>query len=393
MNRRRFLAAAGTSATVGLTGLAGCLGGNDYDTAADAAGDDADWPTFGHDGRNTNYNPQGTAPTDSPSERWRVESYRTTAQPVVADGTVYAPVGADVLAIDAESGEVKWSADPENRGAIYWAPPTVRDGVVYLGDGNERLRALDAETGQVLWERTFGGETFEAIYGAPTVTLRGITVGTTDGNVYTVDPSTGETVWQTSVFGRIESTLAWAPPLLYAVTSGGDVYTFGSGGRGYWHVELPGISTATPAVVEGRCYVGCHDGKLYALEQGAIQWSTDVGGFARGGVAVADGRVFATDGVGLNVLDAESGDKRWSAMVGGDGYETPVVVDETLYVGGKNLYGLNVGGGIGVSLARVGERRFGRSFAGGVRHVAGGDGLLVAGLSENQDDHYVVAFE
>jgi outer membrane protein assembly factor BamB len=389
-SRRQFLASLGT---VGTASLAGCTG-NSYDAAADAAGDATDWPTFGHDARNTNYNPQGSAPTASATERWRVESSRLSAQPVVADGTVYAPVGADVLAIDAASGELKWSVDPDNRGAIYWAPPTVYEGVVYLGDGNERLRAFDAETGELLWERIFDGEPFEGIYGTPTTSIRGLTVGTAGGTVYTVDPETGETVCQTSVFGRIESTVAVDPPLIYAVTSGGDVYTFGSGGRGYWQTGLPNTSNATPAVVDGRAYVGCDDGKLYAIDSdGTIAWSTGVGGFARGGVAVADGRVFAADGIGLTAVDAESGRRLWRSRVDVNGSATPVVVGDTVYVAGDELYGFAVDGGVGVDLLRVGERRFGEPFAGGVGSVAAGDGLLVTGVSETQDDHYVVGFE
>ncbi|SEO26351.1 Outer membrane protein assembly factor BamB, contains PQQ-like beta-propeller repeat [Halogranum amylolyticum] len=382
LNRRRFLAAVGTSAT---TGLAGCFG------------DDADWPTFGHDGHNTNYNPAGSAPTDSPTERWRVESYSTSAQPVVADGTVYAPVGADVLAIDAASGEVKWSADPENRGAIYWAPPTVRDGVAYLGDGDERLRAFDAESGEVLWERTFGDETFEAVYGAPTFghNTDQLYVGTSGGYVYELDPETGETVWRRSVFGSIETTLAVHQTQLFAATTGGDVYALGTSGGGHWQTPLPDLSRSAPAVADGRLYVGCFDGKVYAIDvgRGTVEWSTGVGGFAKGGIAVADGRVFVDGGREVKVLDAESGQRLWSVGVGSSGDHTPIVVGDTLYTGGDTLYAFDVSGGVGIGDLRVGATRFAKRFQRGVSQVAAGDGLLVAGVGESEDDHYVVAFE
>lgn len=387
-SRRRFLAAVGGAIGVSSAGCAA----NDTGDPGDDTDAVADRPTFGRDGGNTNYSPHGAAPTDSPAERWRVERSRASAQPVIADGTVYAPVGADVLAIDADSGEVMWSVDPENDATIYWAPPTVRDGVVYLGDGDERLRAFDAEDGALLWERRFDGDRFEGIYGAPTVGVRGLSVGTAGGRVYTLDPATGETVWRTSVFGRIESTLASDPPLLYAVTSGGDVYTFGSGGRGHWHVGLPGLSSSTPAAVDGRCYVGCHDGAVYALADGAVEWTTEVGGFASGGLAVADGRLFVAGGAGLMVLDAESGRVRWSSTVGSDG-ETPVVVDETAYVGGDGLYGMTLDGGIGLGAARVGGCRFALSVPNGVRHVAAGGGLLVASVGRTRGGSDLVAFE
>lgn len=395
-SRRRFLAALG--AIGAAAGGPGCLGSNGYDEAADDAGGRVDWPTFGHDGRNTNYNPDGTAPRTGVAERWRVETYALTAQPVVADGTVYAVDGADVRAIDAESGEVRWSVSPDNRGAKYWAPPAVADGVAYLGDGDERLRAFDVESGETLWTRSFGGgDAFEAVYGSPTLGFDAdvLYVGTTGGRIRAVDAATGETRWSTSVFGQIRTTLAYDPPLLLAVTGGGDVYAVSHSGRDHWQTGLPDLSRGTPAVAGGTLYVGCFDGAVYAVDagRGRVEWSTHVGGFARGGVAIADGRVFAHGGRQLRVLDADGGRTLWRERVGPSDDLTPIVVGDTVYVGGDRLRAFERGGGVGVADFRAGATRFVESGPRGVTHVAGGDGLLVAGVETSESEHAVVAFE
>ncbi|WP_227374513.1 hypothetical protein [Haladaptatus halobius] len=58
--RRRFLAALGTAA---IAATAGCNSTSaSDDEAADAAGDRIDWPTLGHDGANTGYNPEARGP-------------------------------------------------------------------------------------------------------------------------------------------------------------------------------------------------------------------------------------------------------------------------------------------------------------------------------------------
>lgn len=83
------------------------------------------------------------------------------AAPIVVDGTIYisAPL-SKVYAIDAQSGEIKWSYDPKvnldttlvgsyasrvNRGVAVW------DGKVIVATGDCRLIALDAATGRQVW--------------------------------------------------------------------------------------------------------------------------------------------------------------------------------------------------------------------------------------------------
>ncbi|RDI72512.1 hypothetical protein DWB78_12725 [Halopelagius longus] len=111
------------------------------------AGDDPSWRSFGHDAANTNYAPDGTAPTGGVAERWRLRGERLSAQAAIADGAVYAPVMTTVVAVDAESGDVLWSPDPDE-------------------DAGRGTVALDAAGGQRRWTLETGtGDTNPVVVG------------------------------------------------------------------------------------------------------------------------------------------------------------------------------------------------------------------------------------
>ena len=91
-----------------------------------------------------------------------IPSFTMAAEPLVVDGVVYLSGGLNwVFALDAVTGEVLWKFDPQvrldlsiatsfgarmNRGVAVWK------GVVYTGTGDCRLIAIDATSGEKLWE-------------------------------------------------------------------------------------------------------------------------------------------------------------------------------------------------------------------------------------------------
>ena len=380
MNRRRYLATLGTAATVGVTGCSN----SSHDPAARDAGDATDWPMPGHDTANTRYIPDGTGPRDGVETAWRTDIGRPTAPPTVAGDTVFQPVGNDVFAIDATSGEVRWRADPEENSAAYWSAPTVIDGVAYLA-GDDRVRALGVDDGTEQWSREFEDPLG---YVAPTPGFGGDELFVAAGEtVYRLDSDAGDVEWSRRLFGSISQTMAYRPGILFAVSEGGDVYALlDSEGDGFWRTALPNLSQCPPTYADGRLYVGCWDGKVYALsEQGVVEWSTDVGGFAKGGIGVAGETVYADGGRGLHAIDAESGEKRWSVDVGTTGDHPPVIVGDTIYTGGEKLRALKPGGGIGVAGARIEPTRFTADLGAYVGPMSAADGSLYVTVEVKRD--------
>jgi len=134
------------------------------------------------------------------------------ASPIVVDGTMYTTgVWSVVWALDAKTGKVLWTYDPEvprawgryaccdavNRGAAVWK------GSVYFATLDGRLIALDAKTGAKRWEvNTIDRSKPYTITGAPRVVKGKVLIGN-GGGEYGVrgyfsayDAATGKLAWR-----------------------------------------------------------------------------------------------------------------------------------------------------------------------------------------------------
>ncbi len=369
--RRRFLATCGTAA---LGAVTGCLGSDDgHDAAADAAGGRSDWPTAGHDAANTNYVPSAPA-IRSVRELRRFEDRLGSAQPVVADGTLYL-VGDTLRALGVENGETKWEISPEDGQGSFWAAPTIREGTVYLANGHQRVHAIDAASGEKRWTAAVDvgsyvtprlDEDDEAVY-----------VGG-EGHVSRLDAETGERQWTHDLFGQVRQPVAVRRGVVYAVTEGGELYALDEYGEGYWRVDLP-AKCQTPPTLAGRAvFVGTFDGFVHAVDttRANLAWSTEVGGFAKGGIAVADGTVYADGGRKLHALDVDSGERRWAFDVRTTGDHTPVVAGNTVFTTGDRLYGLKPDGGVSNGAFRREALRFSHPTGGYAGSMSVADGRM-----------------
>ncbi len=134
------------------------------------------------------------------------------ATPVMVDGVLYTTTAwSKVYALDAKSGEVKWSFDPKvdgskgfdaccdvvNRGVAVWK------GRVYVGTLDGRLIALDAGTGKTVWStQTTDNSKPYTITGAPRIVKDKVLIGNggaeygVRGYVTAYDAATGKQVWR-----------------------------------------------------------------------------------------------------------------------------------------------------------------------------------------------------
>ncbi len=134
------------------------------------------------------------------------------ATPIVVDGRLFTTgTWSRVYALDARSGELLWKHDPEvpgetagkaccdvvNRGvAVY-------QGRVFFGTLDGRLVALDADTGEKIWEKvTVDQSRPYTITGAPRVVKGKVIIGNggaelgVRGYVSAYDAKTGDLVWR-----------------------------------------------------------------------------------------------------------------------------------------------------------------------------------------------------
>ena len=198
------------------------------------------------------------------SELWRSEVHdgRPLNTPAMADGLVYAASQAGgMVAVDAESGELRWQTDTAEGSA---GTSVVADGIVFstviLPDTTARQFALDALTGEILWQRDGdfqnpdvsngigyshglgglvqafntqdGSELWRVQVGGPT--RAGAVAGDVhyapsdaDRTIYALDTATGEKFWRFEVDGSIEGSIAVADGRLFVTTMAGSVYAIG----------------------------------------------------------------------------------------------------------------------------------------------------------------------
>lgn len=135
------------------------------------------------------------------------------ATPLVADGVLYATLPwSEVFAMDARTGELLWQWDPEisfDDGGPYLCCGAVNRGValwgdkVYVGLLDGRLAALERDTGNLVWSvrTTPPGEDY-TITGAPRVVDGRVFIGNggaeagVRGFVTAYDAETGDEIWR-----------------------------------------------------------------------------------------------------------------------------------------------------------------------------------------------------
>jgi len=190
----------------------------------------------------------------------------------------------------AESSVQAWDfSDPSNPPTLEWETYVAGggsvgsgiqygDGKVFPGSFESHQMALDAKTGNVLWDtETTGAMLFSGSYYEGKF-IRG---GTHDNRVYCFNASTGEILWTFD-----------------AETEGG-----------YFCVG--------PAVAYERVYMLNKDGTLYALDinTGEEVWTYTGPGFLMfpGNPTVADGKVYATTGQSAS-YDVEMGESEFACL-------------------------------------------------------------------------------
>lgn len=304
----------------------------------------ADWVLPGRDYANSRSTfdstiDSGTVGSLEPA--WEVElGGSLSTVPLIVGDTVYAQDGrGTVVAVARDDGTVRWRSEPNgfNIGPFGVA---VADGRVFAMKGSSGVVALDAATGEQLWQRDIVATPTTGVDIQPTV-FDGIvvvsTVPVSVGGIYTpgdrgvihaLDAESGEVRW---TFDTVEGDL-WGDP---SVNSGGGAWyppAIDPARRVvYWGIANPAPFPGTPEHPNGSSRPGAN---LYTdsavaldLDTGELRWFHQVHPhdlFDRDLVhtmtvpIAADRHLTVTTGKGGVVvgLDPETGEQRWSTPVG-----------------------------------------------------------------------------
>jgi outer membrane protein assembly factor BamB len=267
------------------------------------------------------------------SQGWQVQPlWAHDLLPAVESGALLAPLLVDnilyaaghegqVRAMDAESGKLLWQR--QLQGSLTSGP--ILHGELLLLGGDAEVIALHPHDGRELWRSRVSSE----VIAAPAADFTGVAVRTGDGRLYWLDRQNGAIRWQSSQ--RVPSlTLRGAsPPLLVGGRllvggSDGQLRAFNrDDGRLLWEstIALPRGRNELERIVDldgqlvtagGLVYVSSQQGSLAAvtLATGQILWSRDIASFT--GPLVVGDTLYLTDNRGnLWALQRLTGATLW----------------------------------------------------------------------------------
>lgn len=245
---------------------------------------------------------------------------------------------------------------------MQYAPPTVADNVVYLGNTENVFYAFDEITGDTLWKFNTNGPVES---GATLLGADAVVIGDGDGYVYCLNRRTGFAKWVYRVQGQVMGRIVTDGELVFIRTTHERVYALrAADGKWKWmqsrevpvNFTIRGVATpvldgdrllvgyadgyfigynktdgteifktllekgerfldidATPIIDGANLYVASYSGTFYCLsrENASIQWT-----FRQGSVqsaAVAGERVFLGDDQGfVHALNKRTGELYWS---------------------------------------------------------------------------------
>ncbi|MEM8703865.1 MAG: PQQ-binding-like beta-propeller repeat protein [Pseudomonadota bacterium] len=269
----------------------------------------------------------------------------------VSEGVVYAATSyRQLVALDAGSGQVRWTADLDTpaRGA-----PVAGAGHVFVVSQSNEVYALSQSDGAVAW--TYAGieETAGLLSVAnPAISGNRVIVPFSSGEIMAIDIKSGEAEWIDSV-SRGFRTLALsglADVSASPVVADNMVYATGVAGRTVaveartglrrWEQDLGSVHT--PVVSGSAMFMVDLDDRMVALDlkNGETLWATSLprpekkkrrrnwaGPILANGALVA----FSSDGQ-IAIVDATTGNIMTSQRTNADVYVTPIVAGGRIIV-------------------------------------------------------------
>jgi len=257
------------------------------------------------------------------------------------DGRLYVGnVDNKFRCIDALTGKVVWTLDMRSDCD---SSPVVADGILYAASESGFLHALDPRTGGHHFKMDLGGHKgpggSQGIESSPAVDGDDLWIGTYDGFVYRIDRIQGKVLTKMSTGDDTDATPVITDGCVFAAAEANrpmlSCFDRNTGAL-RWSFEAKGGFWSTPAVVNGRVYIGGDDARMYCLDErtGKLIWSFAAKRAIWASPSVVDGKVIfgSYDGF-LYMVDAETGKAIWQVDLAGPVLSTACIVDGHIWIG------------------------------------------------------------
>lgn len=226
------------------------------------------------------------------------DELRILGSPVSMGGRIFTiDSESEVYAVDMKSGDVLWQAElapeAEEDDGLPSGGIAGEDGMLFAATGFGHVVAMDAASGKIVWRTPLNSP----MHAAPTARGGRVFVVTLDNRTFALDAKTGQQIWDHSGITESASLLGGASP---AVDQGVVIVPYSSGelvalraenGRVLWSDSLASLKRSDivsalshirgrPVIDRGRVIAISHSGIMaaYDLRTGRRIWEREIGG-------------------------------------------------------------------------------------------------------------------
>jgi outer membrane protein assembly factor BamB len=169
-------------------------------------------------------------------KRWSFNSGQALwSKPAIKENTLYlSSMNRNLYALNAKDGNVIWKQDAG--GAIVSTPALSEDGILYVGTFSKEILAFDP-TGKNLWRTPIEGW----IWSTPAISGGVLYVGDINGTLYAINRTNGKVSWKiTPDSASISGTPLVLKEKIYFTTQAGNFYAVDLNGNVLWNRAVGG---------------------------------------------------------------------------------------------------------------------------------------------------------
>lgn len=240
-------------------------------------------------------------------------------------------------ALDLRNGDVVWATSLPGDCR---APVAVRGKLLIATTANNKVVALDKDTGQVRWTKGRAKPAGLTVLGhaSPVVTDNRVYAAFSDGYVAAYELKSGKELWKQPLsifdadFKDANATPILFNNVLYAASySDGIAALDAQTGKVLWKIDAPAVTSM--ALADGQLFAASADGYIWGLQpgDGQLVFRTRLDEGPALGLQYSKGRLVLTGGEsGLIVLSAQNGAPLQATALGSRAISAPAINGEEI---------------------------------------------------------------
>lgn len=314
---------------------------------AGEAAADADWPMFRGDSQST-----GVARSKLPNDlellwKFAVPKGAFEGTPAIVAGVVYiGDLDGSLYALDLATGEQKWVQKLEGG---FTASPAVRDGLIFIGDYDGRFYCVRAEDGKLLWQYEAEAE----IDGSANFFKDRVLFGSQDATLYCLRAKTGELIWKHAIEDQIRCSPTIVEGRCFVAGCDGQLHIIRvEDGRPEAAVPIGSPTGVTPAAVGDRVFFGTENGAFLSVDwrKAEVAWTFKddrAQAFRSCPAATEQAVVVGGRDRSVRALHPETGKLLWQFSARQRVDSSPVIVGDRVFVAAADgrIYALDMANG------------------------------------------------